>query len=69
MKSMKCDVCEATFQADDFSGWMEQMKGHYVEAHKDVMSSEDTGSMEQNMQKMLAWMNEMKAKWETVEEM
>ncbi len=69
MKSMKCDACEATFQAEDFSGWMEQMKGHYAEAHQDVLSAQDTGSMVENMNKMKDWMDGMKSKWDTAEEM
>lgn len=65
---MKCDVCEATFEAEDFGGWVEKMKGHYGEAHKDVMESKDSGSEMENMKQMKEWMDKAKAKWEEAPE-
>lgn len=65
---MKCDMCETAFEAEDFNGWIEKMKGHYTEAHKDVMKSEDTGSEEENMAKMKKWMDDAKTRWEALPE-
>lgn len=60
---MQCDVCEAAFEAEDFSGWVEKMKSHYGETHADVMRSKDTGSQTENMKRMMEWMEEAKSRW------
>ena len=61
---MKCDVCDATFEAESFEGWTEQMKGHYTEAHKDVMEAHAGPDA---MKKMQEWMNDAKSRWDAIE--
>ncbi|MBT8494422.1 MAG: hypothetical protein KJO07_15305 [Deltaproteobacteria bacterium] len=61
MKTMSCDLCEQTFSADDFDGWFEQMKGHYMSDHADFMAEAANKSKEEGMK----WMADMKAKFES----
>lgn len=67
MKTMNCDACDTSFSAENFEGWVEQMKPHYAQAHADVMASHATGNEEENMKKMKEWMDQAKQRWESVE--
>ena len=59
MKTVKCDLCEATAEGEAFEAWMEALKPHYAEAHADVMS--DSSKTAEDMEK---WMAENKARFE-----
>jgi hypothetical protein len=56
MKTVKCDLCDATAQGETFEQWMEALKPHYMEAHPEVMN-DPTGDMQK-------WMAENKARFE-----
>ena len=66
MKSMKCDMCDASFEAENFEGWMEQMKSHYAEAHQDVMQGKMGLSPEEKQQEMMRWMNDARERFMAV---
>jgi predicted RNase H-like HicB family nuclease len=59
MKTLKCDLCEATAQGETFEEWMNALKPHYMQAHPEVMG--DTSKTPEDMQK---WMTENKARFE-----
>ncbi|MFK7827690.1 MAG: hypothetical protein AB8G05_26325 [Oligoflexales bacterium] len=60
MKSMSCDMCEKEFSAETFEEWFEQMKGHYMNDHADVMAQNKNKSKEEGMK----WMADMKARFD-----
>jgi len=62
MKSMSCDLCETEFSANSFEEWFEQMKGHYMSDHADVMAQSQNKTKEEGMK----WMSDMKAKFESL---
>ena len=44
MKTLTCDLCDATAEDETFEAWMEALKPHYTQAHADDERSEqDTG--------------------------
>jgi len=59
MKTMKCDLCEATAEGETFEDWMNALMPHYMEAHSDVMK--DSNKTEEDKKK---WMEENKARFE-----
>lgn len=59
MKTVKCDLCEATAQGETFDEWMNALKPHYMEAHADVMNNPSNGKEE-----MEKWMTDNKARFE-----
>ena len=59
MKTLKCDLCEATAEGESFEAWMEALKPHYGTAHADVMS--DSSKTQEDM---VRWMDENKARFE-----
>ena len=59
MKTMKCDMCDATAEGETFEAWMEALKPHYREAHAEVMS--DPSKTKEDMDK---WMTENKNRFE-----
>ena len=59
MKTVKCDLCNATAQGKDFEEWMNNLKPHYMQAHAEVMSDSSKG--EEDMKK---WMAENKARFD-----
>lgn len=61
MKTMTCDLCEATAEGETFEAWMEALKPHYMEAHADVMK--DSSKTKEDMEK---WMGENKARFEVM---
>ncbi len=61
MKTLNCDLCEATADGETFEEWMEALKPHYMQAHADVMK--DTGKGKEEMEK---WMVENKARFDAV---
>jgi hypothetical protein len=61
MKTLKCDLCEATAEGETFEQWMQALMPHYMEAHADVMS--DPSKTKEDQQK---WMVENKARFDSV---
>jgi len=59
MKTLTCDLCDATAQGETFGAWMNALKPHYMEVHKDVMT--DPNKTKEDMEK---WMTENKARFE-----
>ena len=59
MKTLTCDLCEATAEGETFEEWMEALKPHYFEVHPEVMS--DSNKTKEDMEK---WMVENKARFE-----
>jgi hypothetical protein len=66
MKSMKCDMCKVSFDAEAFDAWVEQMKPHYAGAHADLMQSSADLSKEQQMKKMSEWMDAARARFDAL---
>lgn len=60
MKTLTCDLCNATAQGDTFEAWMKALMPHYMEAHSDVMKNPDNGKEEQ-----MKWMTDNKARFDT----
>ena len=61
MKTLKCDLCEATAEGETFEAWMEALKPHYFAAHADVMK--DSSKTKEDMEK---WMIENRARFDVV---
>lgn len=59
MKTLKCDLCDATAEGNTFEEWMVALQPHYMEAHSDVMN--DTTKTKDDM---ILWMTENKARFE-----
>jgi len=59
MKTVKCDLCDATAQGETFEEWMNALKPHYMEAHPEVMK--DPSQTKEDMEK---WMVENRARFE-----
>lgn len=59
MKTLKCDLCDATASANTFEEWMQALMPHYKEAHADVMN--DPSKTREDGER---WMKENKARFE-----
>ena len=59
MKTLQCDLCEATAEGETFEAWMQALMPHYMQAHADVMNDSKHGKEEQ-----MQWMKENKARFE-----
>lgn len=59
MKTLKCDLCDATAEGETFEAWMEALKPHYKVAHPEVMN--DPSKTKEDMMK---WMVGNKARFE-----
>jgi hypothetical protein len=59
MKTVKCDLCDATAEGETFEDWMAALRPHYMEAHADVMS--DSKHTKEDMHK---WMADNKARFD-----
>ena len=57
MKTLKCDLCDATAQGETFEEWMNALMPHYMQVHADVMKT----STKEDQAK---WMEENKARFE-----
>ena len=66
MKTLKCDLCDHEAQGETFEAWMEALKPHYMQAHADVMSAH-AGNPEKMKEEMGKWMEENKARFDSVE--
>ncbi len=60
MKTLKCDLCEATAQVETFEQWMENLQPHYMQAHPEVMS-DPNGDMNK-------WMMENQTRFDATSE-
>ncbi len=60
MKTLKCDLCDATAQGETFEQWMNALKPHYMQAHPEIMT--DPTKTKDDMEK---WMMENKARFES----
>ena len=63
MKTVQCDLCNATAEGETFDDWMQALMPHYKEAHSDVMNqhADDPKKGEEKKQK---WMEENKARFD-----
>lgn len=59
MKTLKCDLCEATAEGETFEAWMKALMPHYMQAHADVMKDPKNGKEEQ-----MKWMADNKSRFE-----
>lgn len=59
MKTLKCDLCDATAEGETFEEWMKALMPHYMEAHADVMN--DPSKTKEDQQK---WMTDTRARFE-----
>lgn len=59
MKTLKCDLCEATAEGETFEGWMKALMPHYMQTHSEVMNNPN--HTKEDMEK---WMKENKARFE-----
>jgi len=59
MKTLKCDLCEATAEGETFEEWMKALYSHYSVAHADVMS-DPTMTREDGER----WMTDNRARFE-----
>ena len=59
MKTLKCDLCEATAHGETFEEWMKALMPHYMQAHADVMNDPKNGKGEQ-----MKWMADNKARFD-----
>lgn len=64
MKTLKCDLCEATAEGETFEDWMTALRPHYMEAHANVMSSKAGMSEEEMKAEMGKWMADNKARFD-----
>lgn len=62
MKTMKCDLCDATADGETFEDWMNALKPHYAEVHAEVMRNKQ-GTPEEMKAAMEAWVVENKARF------
>ena len=59
MKTLKCDLCDATASGETFEEWMEALKPHYFEAHAEVMKDPNHGK-----EAMEKWVSENRARFD-----
>ncbi|HJN85059.1 MAG TPA: hypothetical protein QF873_01925 [Patescibacteria group bacterium] len=66
MKTMECDLCDATTSGETLEDWMMALMPHYKEAHADVISAEGKAEEEMGEGKK-KWMAENKARYDAAE--
>lgn len=59
MKTLKCDLCDATADGETFEDWMKALQPHYMEAHADFMKN--SGHTEEDRMK---WMADNRARFD-----
>ncbi len=59
MKTLECDLCDATAQGETFDEWMHALMPHYMQAHAEVMKSSDHSEADKEK-----WMLENKARFD-----
>ncbi len=66
MKTLTCDLCDATADGETFDEWMQALMPHYMEAHADVMEQKKDDPEAAEAGKM-QWMKENKARFDSTE--
>jgi hypothetical protein len=64
MKTLTCDLCDATAEGETFEDWMNALKPHYAEAHADVMKSKANLTEEEQQAEMQKWMDKNKKRFD-----
>ncbi|PIR74005.1 MAG: hypothetical protein COU35_04855 [Candidatus Magasanikbacteria bacterium CG10_big_fil_rev_8_21_14_0_10_47_10] len=64
MKTLTCDLCDATEQGETFEQWMEALKPHYAQAHASFMKEQGGKSPEEQKAEMQKWMADNKARFD-----
>jgi hypothetical protein len=59
MKTLTCDLCDATAEGETFEAWMQNLMPHYMQAHAEFMS--DSTHTEEDKKK---WMADNKARFD-----
>lgn len=62
MKTLTCDLCEATANGETFEDWVQALMPHYMESHAEIMT--DPTKTKADMEK---WMVENRARFDTKE--
>ncbi len=60
MKTLKCDMCDATAEGETFEAWMQALMPHYQVAHPEVMS--DPSKTKEDGER---WMAENKVRFDS----
>ena len=63
MKTVKCDLCDATASGETFEEWMKALYPHYAEAHPEIMA-DPTKTKEDGER----WMAENKVRFDAAPE-
>ncbi|MEK7628097.1 MAG: hypothetical protein AAB421_01600 [Patescibacteria group bacterium] len=63
MKTLTCDLCDATAEGETFEAWMKALMPHYTQAHADVMKGK-AGLSDEEQKAEQQWMVENKARFE-----
>lgn len=66
MKTLKCDRCDFEAQGETFEEWMNNLKPHYAEVHKDFMREQSEKPREDQMEEMQKWMVDNQARFDSV---
>ncbi len=64
MKTLKCDLCEATAKGGTFEEWMNNLMPHYSEVHADVMKGHANMPKEDMEAMKKKWMDENRARFD-----
>lgn len=59
MKTLQCDLCDATAEGETFEDWMKALQPHYMEVHAEFMNNPH--HTQEDMQR---WMAENKARFD-----
>lgn len=59
MKTLTCDLCDATASGETFEEWMKALQPHYMQAHAEFMN--DPSHTPEDMHK---WMIDNKARFD-----
>ena len=57
MKTLSCDLCDHEVSAETFEEWMNALKPHYMECHREVVENQ-AGTKEEMMLAMKKWMED-----------
>ncbi|MBT8400384.1 MAG: hypothetical protein KJO98_07910 [Rhodothermia bacterium] len=63
MKTLKCDLCDATASGETFEEWMKALYPHYQEAHPEVMNDPTKRKEDGEL-----WMKENRVRFEAAPE-
>ena len=61
MKTLKCDICDTSFEAENFEAWFKAMHSHYMTTHADIMKAMGDKPKEEGEK----WMAEAKKRFES----